>query len=413
MKSASLFKKSLEMAATAIILSCILLVNPSCAEGQRNTDTPSEPTPHSPYDGRGLTTEPGSTEPVAYEVPSMEDLAYSHRSTPAITPPERPRMIADWEPMQGALIRYPLGIPMEAVQRIALELPVYVLCSFRLQESAMEAFKAAGVEMANIRFVHCLTDTYWVGNYGPLWIETGEPGNRRVEPVDISCRINQERPNDERIPLVMAGFMGLSGIHSANLVCQGGNLFTDGNHTGASTDRVLEDNPERSLSKLQQQAKILLGLEPYHVVTDPSYPGEYIKHFGCWARFIPGNKLLIKRVPKGSANHKKYENVAKEWGGRLNALGQKFEVLRVDGPEESSYCNHVVLNKRVFVPIQDTATDMAALAQIKAAYGAGYEVIGLKAASNAPWLGTDSLRNRVAGIPTGISPGKPTLTGRK
>ncbi len=56
----------------------------------------------------------------------------------------------------------------------------------------------------------------------------------------------------------------------------------------------------------------------------------------------------------------------------------------------------------MLVPIITSETspaDKTALDQIKAAYGSSYRVIGVKAASGLPWLGTDSIHCRVNSIP--------------
>jgi len=353
----------------------------------------------SPYDWRGLTIEPSETEPPTYEAPAYEDSLHTYRSSQVTLAPENPRLIAEWENIQAAVVRYPLGISVETVKLIASELQVYVLCSFSDQTSASNAFKKAGAKISNITFITCVTDSYWTRDYCPLWLESGPKDNRKIQIVDATCRMNGERPNDDKIPLVLASYLNLPSFMHINYICQGGNFMVDGQNTASSTDRVKDENISHNISKIMKQCKSLMGVNSYFIVEDPSYPGDYIRHIDCWAKFIPGNKILVKRVPSNSADYLKYETAAKEWAGRTNAYGDNFEVIRVDGPEDASYCNHVVLNDRVFVPIKEIDEDETALKQIQAAYGSRYRVFGVVAPPNAPWLRRDSIHCRISSVP--------------
>ncbi len=355
----------------------------------------------SPYDLRGLTIDPGPNEPSTYAEPGPEDRVYlPERAVASATLPENPRMIAEWEPVQGALIRYPLGISVDAVKTIASELPVYVLCSSSNQSAASSAFRNGGVNMANITFITAVTDTYWTRDYAAWWVECGPANNRTIAPVDVIYRPNGVRPNDDKVPVVLANFFNLPTYYPLNYVCQGGNVMTDALRVGASTNRILDETPNQTLAQIQQKAKSTCGLDPYYVMDDPAYPEDYIKHIDCWAKFIPGNKVLVKRVPSTSALYQRFEAAASAWANRTNAAGQRYTVIRIDGNDDSPYVNHVILNDRVLVPIVGDATlDNRAISQIQAAYGPSYRVIGVKAAPGLPWLGTDSIHCRVNAIP--------------
>lgn len=352
----------------------------------------------SPYDLRGLTKDPGPNEPRHVLDPRMAMAA----TAPTRALPVAPRMIAEWEPVQGALIRYPLGIAVEAVKTLASELNVYVLATSSDQSSATSAFKAAGVNMANIAYITATTDTYWTRDYGAWWITTTEQGRRQVRPVDVVYRPNGVRPNDDRVPGVVATYFNLPTPFALTFVCQGGNIMTDAAFGGASTDRLRDENPGLGESELRQLAKDTVGLDPYVITQDPAYPSDYIKHIDCWAKFINPTTVLVKRVPVSSSLYSSYETAADLWKGRKNAAGVPYTVVRIDGPEAAPYVNHVILNDRVLVPVMKDATDptdKAALDQIQTAYGSKFRIIGVKAAPGLPWLGTDSIHCRVNSIP--------------
>ncbi len=373
-----------------------------------------------PYDLRGLTKDPGPDEP---RFMLDGELAYPTVSAVRANP-VAPRMIAEWEKVQGALIRYPLGISVDAVKTMASELKVYVLCASGSQAAARTAFQNAGVNMANVAFITATTDTYWTRDYAPWWITTEVNGKREVRLVDVVYRANGVRPNDDRVPQVVASYFQQPAYFSLDFVCQGGNVMTDSRKAGASTDRLKDENPGLSEAELKTMASTTVGFNPYYVMTDPAYPKDYIKHIDCWAKFISPTKVLVKRVPASDSYYSDYEAAAELWRTRTNAAGEPYTVIRIDGSAEAPYVNHVILNDRVFVPVLTSETspaDKAALDQIRGAYGSGYRIIGVKAASGLPWLGTDSIHCRVNAIPvfSGLSdqtdtsePQAPTITGQ-
>lgn len=350
-----------------------------------------------PYDRSGLLHDgPVRTDASIFQAPVAEDMVWLHRGGPSKTLPENPRMIAEWEPVQGALVRYPLGIHVNAVKTIASEIATYVICSSGEQSSASSAFQRAGVNMDNIKFISAKTDSYWTRDYAPWWIEAGPEGSRKKYIVDVIYR--RDRPNDDKVPSVVAGYLNMPTYYYMDYTCQGGNIMCDGAGVGASTDRIVDENKGKSLQSMITLGKNITGFNPYYVITDPN--STYIKHIDCWAKFIPGNKVLVKRIPQGSKDYNKVEKAAQEWAQRKNVNGEPFEVIRIDAPADGPYVNHVVINDRVLVPAVGSSADKIAIDQIQAAYGSDYRVIGVPAAPGKPWLGTDSIHCRVNTIPT-------------
>ena len=80
-----------------------------------------------------------------------------------------PRFVAEFEPMQGVMIRYPLGIPTTLVVQMASVSHVYCIVSSALQKQAKASFENAGVDMECVSFVNAETDSYWVRDYGPWY----------------------------------------------------------------------------------------------------------------------------------------------------------------------------------------------------------------------------------------------------
>ena len=98
--------------------------------------------------------------------------ATNFTETPA--PTEAPRFVAEFEPMQGVMIRYPLGIPVALVKSLAENCQVYCIVQQYQQSSARSSFSNAGVNMNRVTFVNANTDSYWVRDYGPWYIFAGK-----------------------------------------------------------------------------------------------------------------------------------------------------------------------------------------------------------------------------------------------
>ncbi len=111
-------------------------------------------------------------------------------------PPSPIRNIAEFERMQGVLIRYPLGISTSIVAEMAEDITVYCLVSSSQQSYAYTTFNNAGVNMEHVEFIVGPTDSYWTRDYGPWWVVDGD---RQISVVDFTY--NRPRPNDNEAPL--------------------------------------------------------------------------------------------------------------------------------------------------------------------------------------------------------------------
>ena len=69
-------------------------------------------------------------------------------------PPIGPiRSIAEYEPMQGVLIRYPFGISTDLIREMASDVVVYCLVSSFNESAARNQMSNAGVNMNNVEFI--------------------------------------------------------------------------------------------------------------------------------------------------------------------------------------------------------------------------------------------------------------------
>ena len=312
-------------------------------------------------------------------------------------PPGPVRSVAEYEPMQGVLIRYPFGISTSLIREMAEDVIIYCLVSSGLQNSAYNSMNNAGVNMNNVEFITGSTNSYWTRDYGPWWVVDGD-GVYSI--VDFTY--NRPRPADNQAPLKVANHMGVP-YYSADFVATGGNYMTDGTGISAATHIAYTENNECNTNN---QSSVPLppcayvddimdeyyGIDTFHVVADPN--GEYIDHIDCWGKYLSPSKVLIRSVPTSNNQYQEIEEVANYFASTLTSDGIPWQVYRVYTPSNQPYTNSLILNDKVFVPMMNSGWDDDAIEVYQEAMP-GYEVLGF----TGSWESTDALHCRVKGIP--------------
>ena len=312
-------------------------------------------------------------------------------------PPGPVRAIAEYEPMQGVLIRYPFGISTSLIREMAEDVIVYCLVSSWSENSAYNSMNNAGVNMNNVEFIIGSTDSYWTRDYGPWWVVDGD-GNYSI--VDFTY--NRPRYNDNQAPFKVSEYLDIP-YYSADFVATGGNYMADGFATAAAAHIAYTENnqcntndddsiPLESCNYIDNIMEDYYGINTYHVVADPN--DEYIDHIDCWGKYLSPTKVLIRSVPASHDQYSMIEEVANYFGTTLTNEGNLWEVYRVYTPSDQPYTNSLILNDKVLVPIMNSSWDDDAIAVYEEAMP-GYEILGF----TGTWQSTDALHCRVRGIP--------------
>lgn len=326
----------------------------------------------------------------------LEKVKLANRSFIATNPPSNQpiRMIAEFEPMNGAMVVYDsqyngFGIPLIGLKKITEKDSLYILCPANSISTCNSKLTAAGVFMDKVRIITAETDSWWTRDFGP-WFIVNDSNKFAI----CDFPYNRPRPNDNNVPVISANALNLE-LFGMNLIQTGGNYMTDGLGIAISTDLVWEENATLSHEEVNSLVKNYLGIETYHVVADPL--DEYIKHVDCWAKLLDVDKILIGQVAQSDYRYQDYEDAANYFANTLSSWGTPFQVFRVFSPGGSyvtPYTNSLILNKRVFLPISGCQYDAAAVEVYKKAMP-GYEIITVE--SNA-WYNTDALHCRTRGI---------------
>jgi len=304
---------------------------------------------------------------------------------PTLEPPAPVRQPSEFDPVQGVLIRYPLGISTAVIAEMSEDLIVYCVVSSYSQTAAYNTLNNGGVNMDNVEFLIASTDTYWIRDYGPWFIFNG---NNELGITDYIY--NRPRPNDNAIPSFCATYFGIN-LYSMALTTAGGNYMTDGHGISVSTDLIWDENPSLTHDDIDTLVEEYLGIETYHVVPDVN--GEYIKHIDCWGKYLSPTQILIREVPSSHSQYSLIEQAVDYFESQSSCYGTNYEVPRVYTPNNQPYTNSLILNNKVFVPITGSSYDAPAIASYEAAMP-GYEVLGF----TGSWQSTDALHCRAMGV---------------
>jgi agmatine/peptidylarginine deiminase len=300
-----------------------------------------------------------------------------------VTTPANPRFVAEWEPAQGAIVRYPFGQPYSLLQDLAENSLLYVLVTETLQGTAHANLQANGIDMGNVRYINAPTDSYWIRDYGP-WSVFDDELNLHL--VDFTY--NRPRPNDDATTPIVADYLDL-GLYNLDLNHTGGNVMTDGMGKAMSTELVLTENSSLSQAEINQRFQSILGVTDYQIYTDPT--ATYIDHIDCWAKLLDVDKVIIRRVPSSHAQYAAIENSVAQWQAKTSSYGTPYRIFRVDTPNNEPYTNSFIMNGNIYVPQMGTANDAAALAVYQTAMP-GFTVRGY---SFGTYQSTDALHCRV------------------
>lgn len=315
-----------------------------------------------------------------------------YHNTKTTTPPPCPiTAIAEFQPMGGVMIAYPLGIPVSLVSELSMVTNVKVLVNTASDSNTAKTyFASSGVNMDNVSCWVIPHDRYWTRDYGPWFILDG---NNEIGIVDFTYN-RPDRPKDDTAMIKIANYMQMN-RYEMPMVHTGGNYMTDGYGTAASTTLVLEENANQTAGSLEALANDYLGINTYMLLDDPL--NDYIEHIDCWGKFLAVDKVLIGQVSTSDSRYNDYEAVANTFANALTPWGNHYKVYRVYTPGRYSttpFTNSLILNDHVFVPVAGTQWDNDAIAVYQQAMP-GYTIVPISNNSfSSPWENTDALHCR-------------------
>ena len=316
----------------------------------------------------------------------------------ADAPPLAPiRNCAEWEPLTGVLIRYPLGLPYALLRDLDDTLTLHIVVSAANQGIARVNLAANGVDTSRVQYLVQANDSIWTRDYGPWFVFDG---NGDLEIVDHVYN-RPARPHDDVIPVFFGVQQGIPVVRH-DMWHTGGNYMTDGAGWSMSTALVYSEAQTANgmtSAQVDQLMHDYYGVAPYDVVDDIEAGG--IHHIDTWGKFLDEETVLVKRVWPTHGTYAALEQRATLIASLPASTGRNFRVFRVDcqdigGGVPASYTNSLLANGAVYMPAFNDASHDSAAANAYRAALPGWDV---RAHAYAGWLTDDALHCRVMGVP--------------
>jgi len=303
-------------------------------------------------------------------------------------PPQPARQAAEFEPMQGVLIRYPFGISLSLIAEMSEDVDVVTIVSnISEQNYVTTLYNNNGVNISNCSFLTVPgTECFYTRDYGPWFIFTG---NNEYGITDFVYN-RPTRPVSDGVPADYGNESGVP-VYGMNLIHTGGNYMTDGMGVSASTSLLINENPTLNIAQINQLVNDYLGIHTYFLPDDIYTSG--IMHIDCWAKFLSPDKIMIRKVPEWHSAYQKIESRVQFFSSQISSYGTPYKIFRVYTPEDEAYTNALILNKKVFIPLWGTEWDDDAIISWQQAMP-GYEVLGI----TGSWTSNDALHCRTMGI---------------
>ena len=227
------------------------------------------------------------------------NLAPHEINLPRATLPDRPllapsgpvRAQAEYEANAGILIRWGSYNALHTSMVVPLTTAdppstVWVVVSGATQQSsASSVLQGGGANMAHVRFVTAPTDSVWIRDYGPRFIN--DSGRRGI----VDHLYNRPRPNDDLFPAVFGAQLG-EPVYDIPLEHGGGNFHLFGTRDAYMTRLVANENPSLSEAQIIGYFNQYEGLDV--TLTDP-FPSSYdsTQHIDMWMLPLDDSSVLI------------------------------------------------------------------------------------------------------------------------
>ncbi len=299
------------------------------------------------------------------------------------------RMAAEWEPVMGTMITWPLCIPYKLAIELAKDDHLYVLVeNDSTKTEALQWFTKWDIDAAKTTFIYARqdVDAWWVRDWGPPAVFT--PNDKMMladgkyiysTPVtSIGCNdtldflyktaenkiIETGIDDSATVPLGKALNMEVLDLP---FVSTGGNVMTDGLGTAFSTCIITNENKFYGVDHdaFLQLNKKLLGITSYNIISNFEKRG--IQHIDCYMKLLDEERILVCEPPAGHALYNIYQNIIdNELSKFKTAYGRPYEILRIksdryNGQALAAYTNSIIINKTIYVPLFQIPQDSLAL----------------------------------------------------
>ncbi|MBD8880894.1 agmatine deiminase family protein [Rhodanobacter sp. 7MK24] len=295
------------------------------------------------------------------------------------------RLPAEWEPQAAVLIAWPhagtdwaerlaevettyvaLAAAVTRFQRL-----IVVVADADVRTHAETLLRAAGVELARIRFIELPYDDTWLRDSGPITLADGD-GNFQLADFRFTGwggKFGAEQDDALIAGLVDAGVFGKAGHHRIDWALEGGGIESDGVGSVLTTWKCLSQrHPEQSRAAMD--AVLMDSLHAHRILwLDHGYleGDDTDAHIDTLARFAPGERIVYQACDDaGDKHHDELARMGDELAAlrtndgrpyRLHPLPWAQPIIDQGRRLAASYANYLIVNGAVLVPAYGDAVD--------------------------------------------------------
>jgi agmatine deiminase len=267
---------------------------------------------------------------------------------PLAPPPGDPRAQAEYEKNAGLLIRWGAFDSLLTEMTVAVTTldhsgRMFIVVSGPTQQAtATSTLQGAGANMSRVEFIVAATNTVWIRDYGPRYVELD--GDRAI----IDHTYNRPRPADNQVPSAIASQWN-EARYELPLTHGGGNFHLFANREALMTDLILAENPNVSAATVQAYYAAYQGLDLTIVEPLPS-SFDSTQHIDMWLLPVADDKVIIGEYAEAQGNGVP-RRVTDGTAAMLADRG--YQVLRTPGWRASgahyTYTNAVIVNNLVLI----------------------------------------------------------------
>jgi agmatine/peptidylarginine deiminase len=333
-------------------------------------------------------------------------------TSPAVAPPGPVRAMAEFEELEGIVVRWAYGtyntLLSQIVDAAQDEGTVWILVRPGTSDSSniKNYLSGRGIPLTNLEFLSVSTNSVWSRDYGPWTVYRA--GSDSMAIVDF--RYNRPRPLDDAVPGFLASRWGLPLYHTAalpdSLVFTGGNFMVDGFGTGFASRLVNDENLHLDDPGIDTILSRYCGLTRF--VKMPTLQYDEIHHIDMHMKLLDEETLLIGEYPPGQGDHARIEETVDSLRMLQSCYGRPYRIVRIPMPADASgayppasyyltYTNSLIVNRTVLVPVYGRPEDAQAL-QIYRDAMPGYRVVGYDCNAIIPANGTIHCITKEVGV---------------
>jgi agmatine deiminase len=267
---------------------------------------------------------------------------------PSAAPTGPVRAEAEYESSQGILIRWGSynALQTEMVVPLTTATPpsdVWVVVSGSSQQtSASSVLSAGGAGMDHVHFVVAPTDSVWMRDYGPRFVN--DSGHRAI----VDHIYNRPRPNDNLFPSNYGAQIN-EPVYALPLIHGGGNVHLFRTRDAYMTRLIVNENPLLSEQQITDYLAAYEGLDV--TLTDP-FPSSYdsTQHIDMWMLPLADHMVIIGEYAPAEGG-----GVPKAVSDATASLmqGRGYTVFRTPGWSSGgthyTYTNSVIVNNVVLI----------------------------------------------------------------